>query len=227
MNTKLRLLMAMSLVALASACGKNDDKEESAPAGLSYEAALLSQLPSEPEFDTRTVPVIDAFDIDNIPVSSANIGEFPFFTPPSGYKYVTPTQNVLNEEASLRESDRVIYPIGSDRIRMVEGKTLKAALYNEKQKEMADRDFLLVHRHYEDAITAAGGVRVYGQQVKIGAAGAVRGTMAPDEYQTKPDAVRIPRRVYVIHRQDAELWFEIDCGTSAGCLFNVTQKSKM
>jgi len=209
---------------LASACDKNADKKAAIPAAPASEVSLSSQWPPEPEIDLRAESAINAFDINNIPLTDKDIGEFPFFMPPQGYKYVTLTLSTLDENISLKESDRTLYPIGRDRLYMAEGKTLKAALYNEKLKKTPERDFLLIHRHYEDAITAAGGIMVYSEKVKMDE---TYGTLAPEEYQLMPESIRHPRRVYVIHTQNAELWFEIDCGGGAGCLFNITQKSKI
>jgi len=206
MNTKLCFLMVLTV--LASACGKDDDKK-AAPV---------------PGTESRTIQIIAPFDINNIPVTDKDIGEFPFFMPPEGYRYVTITKNTLDESISLQEPARTIYPLGKDRIRMVEGKTLRVSLYSELMKEVTERDFLLIQRHYEDAITAAGGVQVFGEEVEIGEA---HGTLAPEENQLLPHSIRSPMRVYVIHKPDAEIWLEINCGGGAGCLFTVTRKGKI
>jgi len=222
MNTRLRLLTVLIPTVLASACGKDDDKI-AAPAPAP-ETSLSSQPTPAPGADSRVVQVIAAFDINNIPVTDKDIGEFPFFMPPEGYRYVTLTKSTLDETISLQESAHTIYPLGSDRIRRVEGKTLRVSLYNEKLKGVSEHDFLLVQRHYEGAITAAGGVQVFGEEVEIGEA---HGTLAPEENQQLPYSIRSPRRVYVIHKPDAEVWLEINCGGGAGCLFTVTRKGKI
>ena len=218
MNAKLCFLMLLSV--LASACGRNDDTGAPAASG----ASLSSQATPEPGADSRTISVIAEFNINNIPVTDKDIGEFPFFMPPEGYRYVTITKNTLDESISLQEPARTIYPLGRDRIRMVEGKTLRVSLYSELMKGVSERDFLLIQRHYEDAITAAGGVQVFGEEVDIGEA---HGTLAPEENQLLPHSIRSPMRVYVIHKPDAEIWFEINCGGGAGCLFTVTRKGKI
>ncbi len=216
MNARLRFLMVLSLTALASACGRDGDTGAAPKGSLSP--------PPESGTDSRAVQIISEFDIDNIPVTDKDIGAFPFFMPPEGYRYVTLTLNTLDENISLQERARTIYPLGRDRIRMVEGRTLKVSLYNEKLKGVSEHDFLLVQRHYEDAITAAGGVQVFGEEVEIGEA---HGTLGPEENQRLPYSTRIPVRVYVIHKPDAEIWLEINCGGGAGCLFTVTRKGKM
>jgi len=222
MNAKLRLLTVLSLVALASACGKDSDTDTSA--APAPEVSPSPQAASESESASEAVPAIITFDINAIPVTDKELGEFPFFMPPEGYRYVSDTLSTLDEKISIRESARTIYPIGSDRIHTVEGKTLKAVLYNEKLKDTPERDFLLIQRHYEGTITAAGGVKVFDRKVNLDE---TYGTLASEEYSSKPDSIRSARRVYVIHKQNAEAWFEIDCGGGSGCLYTVTQKGKM
>jgi hypothetical protein len=220
-NARLRLLTVLSLTVLASACGRDDDKLMGTPAVIP--ASEVSAAP-EPGADSRSIPVIEEFDINSVQVSEKDIGEFPFFMPPDGYKYVTLTMNALDESISTMESARAIYPLGIDRIHMVEGKTFKVSIYNEELKSVSERDFLLVQKHYEDAITAAGGVQVFGEEVEIGE---THGTLAPEENELLPYSTRSPRRIYVIHKPDAEIWFEINCGGGAGCLYFVTRKGKM
>ena len=232
MNAKLRLLMVLSLAALASACGKDDGAGTSpAPAP---EASLSPQSAPEPvsestpesasESDLEKVPVITAFDINNIPVANKELGEYPFFFPPKGYRYVTDAQSTLDENASIRDPDRTLYSMGSDRIHLVEGKTFRARLYNEKQNKTPERDFPLIQRHYENAITAAGGVKVFDENKALGK---TYGLQAPNkEQQAKPRTSRRVGLVYVIRMQDMEAWFEISCGGEK-CSFTATEKKKI
>ena len=200
MNVKLRLLTVLSLVVLASACGKDNDT----PTTPASEASQSSQASPETENDSKAVPAIIAFDINNIPVTNKDIGEFPFIAPPKGYRYVTGTSSTVDE--SIRESVPTLYPIGSDRIHLVEGKTLKVTLYNEKQESASERDFSLIQRHYKKTITAAGGIKVFDEKA-----------------QSDSDASQSRRQVYIIHTRDAEVWFDIDC-SGASCVFTVTRK---
>ena len=225
MNAKLRLLTVLSLAVLLSACGKDDNKA-GAPAepAPSLETSLPQQVAPEPgtEQGSRTVPAIVPFDINSIPVTDKDIGEFPFFAPPNGYKYVTDTMNTLDESISLRESFLHHYPIGSDRLYTVQGKVLKTWLYNEKLKSTSGSDFSSIHNHYEKTISAAGGVKVYDGEVKPGE---TYGVLTPENLSSKSVSTSTMRRVYAIRTKDTEAWFEIDCSVS-GCAFIVTQREK-
>ncbi|MDR2881257.1 MAG: hypothetical protein LBV29_05095 [Azoarcus sp.] len=222
MSAKFRLLMALSLAMLASACGKDDNAVTStAPSpetSLSPQAAPGSESASEsvPEM----LPPITMFDINDIPVTNADIGEFPHFMPPKGYRYTTDLLDTLDESKSIRESARTLYAIGVDRIHLVEGRTLKVTLYNEKAKDAYKPDLALVQRHYEDAITAAGGVRVFNERPE---AEETRGALAPKRDSSRPESTLSRRQVYVIHKQDGEVWFDVDCN-GGRCVLIVTEK---
>ncbi|MCL2876630.1 MAG: hypothetical protein FWF12_10180 [Betaproteobacteria bacterium] len=216
MNAKLRFLTILSLVMLASACGKDDNAQTASPAAP--EASLSPQTVPEPnsapdpEPDSRKVPAITPFDINTIPITNKDIGEFPFFMPPKGYRYVTDTLTTLDESISLRNPSLHYYPTGNDRLYTVKGKILKVSLYNEKLKSVNDPDFTLIHRHYGKAITAMGGVKVYDGEVKL-------------EGISKATTRHNLQRAYIIRKTDMEAWFEIDCSVS-GCVFIVTQKEE-
>ncbi|MCL2875951.1 MAG: hypothetical protein FWF12_06630 [Betaproteobacteria bacterium] len=218
MNAKLRFLTILSLVMLASACGKDDNEKSSPPAApeanLSPQTVHESNPAPDPEIkpDSRTVPPIIPFSTSAIPVTDKDIGEFPFILPPKGYRYVTDTLTTIDENISLRDISLHHYPVGSDRLYTVKGKILKVRIYNEKLKSTNDPDVSLIHRHYEKAVTAAGGVKVYDGEVK------------PDGI-SKATSKNNLQRTYIIRKTDTEAWFEIDCSVS-GCALIVTQKCR-
>ncbi|MDR2636762.1 MAG: hypothetical protein LBB55_00305, partial [Zoogloeaceae bacterium] len=90
---------------LMAACGdKNEGKAPEATAPAAPQAATPTtaapQAPSVPTPEPEAAPAPDessaapaAFDIEKIPVSNTPLGEFPFFTPPEGHKYVKGSAN--------------------------------------------------------------------------------------------------------------------------------------
>ena len=220
MNAKLRLLTVLSFAILMSACGKDGNGTAASPAAPE---TSLSSAP-ESESDSKLLPPIIPFDINAIPVTDKNIGEFPFIKPPQGYRYVTDTLTTVDESISLRDPHLHYYPIGSDRLHTVEGKILKVMLYNEKQKSSNDPNFDLIHQYYEKAITAAGGVKVFDSEAKSGK-NYNFGSPTPENSGPKLIPTIIQQRAYVIHRKDKEVWFELDCVVS-GCALIVAQKEK-
>jgi hypothetical protein len=230
MNTGLRFLAILSVVVLASACGKDDKADsptvpEVVPDTVTTVAVDDPAPQSAPDVmsDTRTVPAMIPFDINDISVTDKDVGAFPFFEPPKGYKYVTPSLTTLDESISLKESYYHLYAFGIDRFYKIEGKVLRVALYNDKLKAPSEKDFLLVRRHYRDAITAAGGRMVFGRDAKTDE---THGTSPQKENSAGSESLRNLRQVYVINMKDSETWFDVDCASKINCLFTVTQKGK-
>ncbi|MCL2644665.1 MAG: hypothetical protein FWD51_04305 [Betaproteobacteria bacterium] len=217
MKSKLRFLAVLSLTVLVSACGK--DNNAGSPAVS--EAVASPQAATEPDSDPRRVLPITPFDVNALPVTDKDIGGFPFFTPPKGYRYVTDSMSTLEETVSLHEAFYHHFPVGSDRLYTVEGKILKVWLYNEKQKSAYDPNFDVIHSHYDKVITAAGGVKVFDSEIKPDE---VFGILTPDVLLSNRTLSQSSmRRTYVVRTKSIEAWFELSCAVD-GCVIVVTQK---
>jgi hypothetical protein len=228
MNAKLRFMAALSLVVLASACGKNDNKKTAAASAPVPEVNHTQQvtpesqsapMPDASKATTEPAPIA-AFDINTIPISNKEIGEFPFFTPPEGYEYVTQGASRLNERDSIKNFSRYYYPLGKENLYPVEGKTFYNVRINSKE---GGDEILLIQRNYENAITAAGGVKVF--DGKVDPSKTYNILSSDDRYRYGVRNESGERQVYVIRKQDMEVWFEITCDSS--CFFAVTQKGEM
>lgn|GEM_PF-1925970 len=218
MRAKLRLLTILSFAVLASACGKDDSKKtdtatEPAPTPASVPAtqAASESTPAlqeaAPEPAAKPAPATADFDVNAIPISNKDIGEFPFFTPPEGYKY----------NSSDSKFTRYYYPISEESIHPVEGKGLGTRI-------LGPDEVLLIQRNYENAITAAGGIKVFEGQVDYEK---TYGTLSNQDrrlYGSTGSSGDV-QQVYLIRKQDMEVWFEVAC--SSICYFTVTQKEEM
>lgn len=112
------------------------------------------ESPAEEIIKTTTEPTIDQqlsskFDVNNIPVSSINIGDFPFFTAPKDAKYIN--------NVKPKDFDFIVFATPDD-IFEVEGKTFRAWIHPESGKDISGR---YLFKSYEDAILKAGGVKVF------------------------------------------------------------------
>jgi outer membrane protein OmpA-like peptidoglycan-associated protein len=177
--------------------------------------------PAAPE--AATGPVV-AFDIEKIPVSEKPLGEFPFFTPPEGHKYVAGYGESKVKESSTKEFDRYYFATSQGTLHPVEGKTFRVELFDEKLGKWEIPEALRVERNYENAITAAGGVKVFDGKTDI------KRTYETLDYSTDrqrygPEYEGAKRQTYVIRRPDVEVWIEVSC--SNYCSFVVAQKGEM
>lgn len=89
------------------------------------------------------------FDINSIPVSTADLGDFPFFTAPKDAKYIN--------NVKPKDFDFIVFGTPNDLIE-VEGKTFRAWIHPESGKEISSR---YLFKSYDDAIIKAGGVKVF------------------------------------------------------------------
>lgn len=108
------------------------------------------------KIETKTDTVIETstknvFNLDEIQVSTADLGVFPFFTLPEGATYL----NKVKEKAF----DFIVFVTPDDAYE-VEGKTYRAWISQDKNSatEISNRYIL---SSYEDAILKAGGVKVF------------------------------------------------------------------
>ena len=100
--------------------------------------------------DTADVAIEDqVFDINSIPVSTADLGDFPFFSAPKDAKYIN--------NVKPKDFDFIVFATPND-IFEVEGKTFRAWIHNENGKEVTSR---YLFKSYDDAILKAGGVKVF------------------------------------------------------------------
>lgn len=120
------------------ACGKKD--EESAVNDTSNDSIEKS---AEENISSKK------FTIENLPISIADLGDFPFFTAPKDAKYIN--------NVKPKDFDFIVF-VSPDEILEVEGKTFRAWIHPESGKDISGR---YLFKSYEDAILKAGGVKVF------------------------------------------------------------------
>jgi len=159
-------------------------------------------------------PVV-AFDTGSIPVSNKDLGEFPFLTPPEGYKY--------GNKGKFKEFHRTYYVVGEGSLFPVEGKNFSSTISKEKGVEYSK---LLVERNYENAITSLGGVKVFDGLSNPKKMRAFLDNKQEVEY--RPGDLWNARswQTYVIRKPDAEIWIGLSCNSSH-CTYSLTRKEAM
>jgi outer membrane protein OmpA-like peptidoglycan-associated protein len=161
------------------------------------------------------------FDITKIPVTNKPLGEFPFFTPPEGLEYVNFRGSKLVKKDSQKDFDNYPFATGEKTLHFVDGKTFHVSLQDVKRKSSTDLDALVIQRNYQNAITAAGGVKVFDGQIDRNAYNAL------DQSDTaRLGHVSSKRQTYVIRRADAEVWIQVSCIVGR-CDLAVAQKGEM
>ncbi len=91
------------------------------------------------------------FDINSIPLSTEDIGDFPFFTAPEGAKYIN--------KPKVKDFDFIVF-VTPESIYEVEGKTFRSHVHKDKESDIEISGRYL-NKSFEDAILNAGGVKVF------------------------------------------------------------------
>ncbi|HFK5545477.1 TPA: OmpA family protein [Elizabethkingia anophelis] len=155
-----------------------------------------------------------AFNIDAVPVSDKNIGDFPFFNMPEGL--------VSQNKPIEKKYDKVFFPIGGV-MTPFEGKVWKA---NVVVKEGSSEQWTLPYfeKSFDEAITAVGGVKIFD------------GHITNEEYEKySKQATNLGEdgdvgyageniKVYVIRRKDQGNIFIQLTGNSASGKINILQE---
>jgi OmpA-OmpF porin, OOP family len=198
---KLQLLPALSALVLITACGGSDKAATAAPEANSPATAAAPDPTTTPAAAPEAKPA--AFDLSTVAMSTATLGEFPYMAVPAGYE--------IYEQKTL---DLAAFPIWTGGgFLTVEGRVYMAQSKTPEGKTFSRVEF---ERGIENAVTAAGGVRI------------VRGEVPNDAFDTLPNDLKQDARLgmgamygnpfaaYVIRRADRTIWIQTVTDTNVG-----------
>ena len=183
-------LAALSGVLMLSACGGGDDKASAPAAETEVPTASAPATTTAPE----AAPV--AFDLEQVPVSTAELGAFPYVPVTAGYE--------VRDEKTM---DLAAFPIWTGAgFHTVEGRVRMAESATPEGKEYSRLEF---ERGIENAIKAAGGVRI--------ASGVAPNQVIEDLPSVLREDMRLglgpvygnPFTSYVIRRPDRTIWVQV------------------
>lgn len=197
---RIALVMFLAVMASLTSC-KNDTKQTSEDSNTDV---METSKPVAKENITTTTKK-SSFDINSIPVSTAELGDIPFFSFPKGYA----SQN----SPSKKSYDMLFFPIDGIMTPM-EGKIWKTNIVTADDN---DEDWSLVFfkKSYDDAITSAGGVKIFDGKVSREEMDRIEDEATYFGEQGSIDYWNDPVRVYAIHRQNGDNIFIQLSGNSA------------
>lgn len=217
-------LVASALVisGLVASCSSKDTATEqtadtTAPETTAPAAASTATPEAAPAATPEAAPTASTstFDINAIPVSSANLGQFPYFGSLKGYK------SRYDSDSVAYEFDRS-YLYNGQELASVEGRVLRRRYRPvDKQKQASD---LMIRRNYENLITGLGGVKVFSGEIpseaikKVGSSTAEKGGISG--YSGEYD-------IYVIRQKDKEVWVQVQKPGIDEYFLNVTERAAM
>ncbi|WP_185225864.1 OmpA family protein [Chryseobacterium indologenes] len=201
-----KTLIILSIGALLGACNKKtEQKTEAAKDSVAIgNTAGTEKSPGETQFD-----------INSIPVSTAEVGELPFFSLPKGLEFQSkPVQ---------RSYDMLFFPL-KDVMTPIEGKVWKTYVVNEKSntEEWSLPYFL---KSYDDAITKVGGVKIFDGKVSQQELDRIQPEAKYFGEEGSIDYWNEPVKVYVIRRPNGDdIYIQLYGNTSTGAI-QILQKA--
>lgn len=189
-------------VLLLSACNQTKDKAKTTD----------QQVTVTTEIDTNAKE--QKFSITDLPLSTADIGDFPFFTAPRGAKYIN--------NVKVKTFDFIVFVTDND-IYEVEGKVYRTSIHKDKKSDTEISNRYLM-KSYEDAILAAGGVKVFEGKLKDDRLDKYRelATYAGDDGSI--DVTNNEMVTYVIRRNDGNIYIVLEKKDFTGSAIQIVQE---
>lgn len=202
-----KTLIILSMGALLAACNKkSEQKTDSAQDTVAIENTTATEKSSEGTTQ---------FDINSVPVSTAEVGDFPFFSFPKGLEF----QN----KPVQRSYDMLFFPLNGV-MTPVEGKVWKTYVVNEKSnKEEWSLPYFL--KSYDDVITKVGGVKIFDGKVSQQELDRIKEDAKYFGEEGSIDYWNEPVKVYVIRRPNGDdIYIQLYGNTSTGAI-QILQKA--
>ncbi|EPF71142.1 hypothetical protein GCM10025882_15090 [Acinetobacter gyllenbergii] len=199
MNKKLSSVILMTaIISLATVgCSKKQEKHEAAETS----AATTEHQSAEAQAKTNR------FNIDQIPISNIQLGDFPFIQLPKGYHFAhQSTENFAQME----------FWVG-DRLEKVEGQLFNGRIDAEENNKAAS--FLELQRNLDAVISSLGGKKITDSKIPAALASQLSEKYGVAYVDGLGDIYNNPTQSYVIHQNHRDIWFQItQSGLSAGLL---------
>lgn len=181
-----------------TSCSKPDQKAES------HAQSSASQATAH---DSAADKKSSTFNIENVPVSTVSLGDFPYIALPEGYQFYDGTS--VNFE-------KTPFWTGQN-IEFVEGKLYSAII---KPKEnYKEGSFLELQRNIEDVIQQLGGKKIVNSQMTKADLDKIPQKFRVDYVSGLGDIYNNPTETFLIRQADKNIWLQLtQSGSSAGLL---------
>lgn len=202
-----KTLIILSIGALLAACNKKAEQKTDATKDT---VAIENTTATEKSPGGKT-----QFDINSVSVSTAEVGDFPFFSLPKGLEF----QN----KPVQKSYDMLFVPLNGV-MTPIEGKVWKT--YVEKEKSNKE-DWSLPYflKSYDDAITKVGGVKIFDGKVSQQELDRIKEEAKYFGEEGSIDYWHEPVKVYVIRRPNGDdIYIQVSGNTGIGVI-QIVQKA--
>ncbi|WP_038342969.1 OmpA family protein [Acinetobacter sp. A47] len=196
-------ILITTIISLATiGCSQKSEKPETPE---------KSSAPTEyPSAEAQTKA--DTFHINQVPVSTIELGDFPFIQLPKGYHFA---------HQSTEKFAQMAFWTG-DKLEKVEGKLFNGRIDAEENNKQAS--FLELQRNLESVISNLGGKKITDSKIPTDLTTQLSEKYGVSYVEGLGDIYNHPTQTYVIHQHHRDIWFQItQSGPSAGLLVLETQ----
>lgn len=217
MTPNSRFLLAFALAGGLTACGSKDKAAEQT---TETTTAAVVETPAAAPATAAPAAAADTakaatFDITTVPVTSAELGTFPYLSPLKGYSVNTSNSEELEFDRSYVYDGKNLIP--------VEGK-VSQRLISKGDKKASE---LMIRRNYEDLLKTLGATKVNSSKVDQAAIDKIG----------QDEAYKLGKWVlstayttdtYVIRQKNKEVWVQVTpLGSDGDYAINVTERAAM
>ncbi|WP_294390577.1 OmpA family protein [uncultured Sphingomonas sp.] len=188
---------AMSMVALVAGCGHKSKADDTvAPPNLTAAAS-----PTSPAAPSAT-PVAADFSIDNVPISNAPLGKFPYFGLPAGY--------MARNTQQLHDFGHFLFWTGKN-LQNVEGQVYMAEIVNHDENKFSSYELT---KNMEALFQQAGAVKVAQSKIPKEQMDAIPEATKGELLTGFGDPWNDPVETWVIRRPHDAIWIHYSTNTS-------------
>ena len=201
------LSLSAALLIFTASChnGNTSAKSGGEPTGIAADATTAQTADEQPNQEEDTDKQDDRptiFNTDGIPESTADLGEFPYFSAPKSYKFTSEKTKDFEEKYFFYNKNDVT---------AITGRYFHTQLFAEPDVDFSETYVL---RNYQQAIEKAGGVEVYSGYIPFKGTNLItreQPAFAKDMY----DYQSTQYKQYIIKTPEGNIWVELNYGNNA------------
>ncbi|UOQ54607.1 hypothetical protein [Hymenobacter cellulosivorans] len=203
-------------IALVGCKAKTAEASETTATTETPAAPASTGTPEAAPAPETTTEATATFDLNSVPVSSANLGAWPYLSRLKGY------ETRYDSDSSGFDFDRT-YVFDGKNIIPIEGKIVRRSYRPIDSEKPASE--LMIQRNYENLVKELGGVKVSSAKIPD----ETLKKMGESEYEKHSGGMHNyqPVDTYVIRQKDKEVWVQVQTSGDHQYKLNVTERAAM
>lgn len=159
-----------------------------------------------------------SLDINNIPISTADIGDFPFFTAPEGSEYIN--------NPKVKAFDALLIAMPDGTLQSKEGKVYRSFIHPLKNSTVEITNHYL-NKSYEEAILKAGGVKLFEGKLS---ADQIKHYDEKAKYKGEDGSMDVYNnsiKSYIIRRAEGDIYIQLEDKSADATTIQILQEKPL